>query len=58
MNKIELPTKRELKGQRFGQFSWNAMAKASGWGEPVGGNLFYIENKELEKLLNEYLEDA
>ena len=48
---IKLPTKKQCKGLRFGQLIRLTMNGC------VPGALFYIENKNLEKLINQYLKE-
>jgi len=56
--------KKKLKGQRLGQALWNAMIvkypkseQLQTYHELVAHKLFYIEDEELRKLLNDYLRE-
>jgi len=52
---IKLPTKQQCKGLRFGQFILNILDCA--YYETALNKLYYIENKDLEKLINQYLKE-
>lgn len=47
--------KDSLRGDRIGQFCWNAMAYAGKWKAPEANVLFFIEDKEFVKILNNYI---
>ena len=55
--KIKLPTKKELGGQRLGQMIYSILYEDF-WtkkGKDMLDKLFYIENADLEKKINNYL---
>ncbi len=57
---ISIPTlipQNKIKGLRFGQLMCVAIAKykVGKIGEYIADKLFYIENKELEKIIKDYL---
>ena len=61
--KPKKPLTERLRGQRLGQALWNALeanVKKTGLtplNDKVANLLFYIEDEELRKLLNDYLRE-
>jgi hypothetical protein len=48
--------KNKISDMRLGQLIWNAMAHAYGHDdEMVGHRLFFVENDELEKMVQDFL---
>lgn len=55
---MKIPQKK-IKGLRLGQLIYNALMRSERYPEPkqLLSRLFFIENKELQKIINEYLND-
>lgn len=61
MQKIKLPTEKQLNGMRFGQWLYNELdnrnraiidGKTYSWNTGLAKELFYISNKDLQKIIN------
>ena len=51
---FEMGDENFYKGERIGQFIWNAMAHAGLWDSPEANPLFFIDDKDFLKVLNNY----
>ena len=52
--KIHLPDKKFCLGLRFGQFLVNAMKEATGNDSDIATHLFYLENDNLQRVIESY----